>query len=335
VIGVAMKTHDLPAASTRACCTPDDMRDARRVAEALDIPFYVLNATDVFRDQVIRPFAEAYRDGKTPNPCVACNDRVKFRPLLERAELLGAEALATGHYARIVERGGGRRLLRGLDAAKDQAYFLYRLSHAQLARLCFPLGGMTKPQVREHAVRLGLAVAGKAESQEICFVGEAGYAATVEQVLGAGGRRGPIVDGRGVCVGHHDGVHHFTLGQRRGLGVSAAEPLYVTGIDAERGIVRVGGRADLLVDRLEVEEVVWTSDPPRPDEKLSVQQRYREVARLARVEVLGGVSARILFDEPAPAGAPGQAAVVFRGDEVVGGGVIQSPSHAVAARGVA
>lgn len=333
VIGLAMKTHDLPAASARACCTPDDMRDARRVADVLGIPYYVLNATDVFREQVILPFARAYRDGRTPNPCVDCNDRVKFRPLLERAELLGADALATGHYARIVDEGGRRKLFRGVDARKDQAYFLYRLDQAQLARLRFPLGGMTKPEVRDYAARLGLPVADKAESQEICFVGSAGYAATVEQVLGEGGRAGEIVDSRDLCVGQHAGVHHYTLGQRRGLGVSASEPLYVTGIDADRGIVRVGPREDLLTNGIEIEAAVWTSGRPRPDEPIAVQQRYRETARPARVVAASDTSARIQFDEPAPRGAPGQAAVVYRGDEVVGGGVIAGRAAAALAMG--
>lgn len=320
VIGLAMKTHALEPRANRACCTPDDMRDARRVADLLNIPFYVLNYAELFEEAVIRPFAEAYRAGRTPNPCVECNDKVKFKPLLERAQLLGADKLATGHYARI-EAG---MLHRAVDRRKDQSYFLYRLGQAQLEQLMFPLGHMTKDQVRAEARRLGLPmVAEKAESQEICFVGEEGYAATVDKILGDDAQTaGDIVNTAGEVVGRHAGVHHYTLGQRRGLGVAAAEPLYVTGVDAASRTVHVGDKAELLVRSVDIEQVRWTGSPPQDGELVAVAQRYREAPKAARVEVLGAQRARVHFAEAQPRGAPGQAAVVYRDEMVLGGGVI-------------
>lgn len=320
VIGLAMKTHALEPRANRACCTPDDMRDARRVADLLSIPFYVLNYAELFEEAVIRPFAEAYRAGRTPNPCVECNDKVKFKPLLERAQLLGADKLATGHYARI-EDG---MLRRAVDRRKDQSYFLYRLDPAQLDQLLFPLGHMTKDEVRAEARRLGMPmVAEKAESQEICFVGEEGYAATVDKILGDDAQTaGDIVNAAGEVVGRHAGVHHFTLGQRRGLGVAAPEPLYVTDVDATSRRVHVGGKADLLTQSIVLDQVRWTRTPPEDGEWVAVQQRYREAPKAARVEVLGPQRARVHFAQPEARGAPGQAAVVFRHDMVLGGGVI-------------
>jgi tRNA-specific 2-thiouridylase len=318
VIGLAMKTHAEGDGGSRACCTPEDMRDARRVADHLGIRFYVLNYEELFREEVILPFARAYREGRTPNPCVACNDRVKFRTLLARAELLGADRLATGHYARV---GPGPSLERGVDARKDQSYFLYKLGPAQLERVLFPVGGLTKDEVRAQARRLGLPVAEKSESQEICFVGSEGYAATVERLCGEP-EHGVIVDGAGHVLGRHDGVHHFTLGQRRGLRLASSAPLYVTDIDPALARVVVGTRDDLATSEVELVDFAWTSGPPAPGDQVLVQQRYREKARPARVETLEEGRARIHFDPPAPRGAPGQAAVVYAGDRVLGGGTI-------------
>ncbi len=321
VIGLAMKTHGEQPKQNRACCTPDDMRDARRVADHLDIPFYILNYQDVFREQVILPFAQAYKEGRTPNPCVECNDKVKFRPLLERARLLDADFLATGHYARIIEQNGQRLLQRGVDPQKDQSYFLYRLDQAQLAQLIFPIGGMTKPEVRAHAERLGLPVAQKHESQEICFVGAEGYAKTVEKILGEGGARGKFVDTEGKVLGEHDGIHHFTLGQRRGLRIAASDPLYVLDINAASGNVVVGGAAQLQTSEVELVNTTWSVAPPVGEEVL-LQQRYRQTPRKARLLEVLESSARFVFVEPEQSGAPGQAAVVYQGDNVLGGGAI-------------
>lgn len=321
VIGLAMKTHDAAPKHNRACCTPDDMRDARRVADVLGIPFYVLNYAEVFRREIIAPFAEDYRQGRTPNPCVDCNEKVKFKPMLERAKLLGADVLATGHYARIHTHQGKPMLRRGADAHKDQSYFLYRLGPEQLRCLQFPLGHLTKDQVRQEAERLGLPVAKKTESQEICFVGADGYAAVVE-AQGQTPPPGRIVDTSGKVLGAHQGVHHFTLGQRRGLGVSAPEPLYVTHIDPATATVTVGPKDALLTRTLDVQEVSWVDGPPGEGQPVWVQQRYRELPKPGRIEVRGPQAIRVYFDEPVPRGAPGQAAVVFDGELVLGGGRI-------------
>ncbi len=328
VIGLSMKTHGLSPRANRACCTPDDMRDARRVADMLDIPFYVLNYEELFAEAVIRPFAAAYRAGRTPNPCVECNDKVKFRPLLERARLLGADRLATGHYARIGTYRQQPVLRRAVDRHKDQSYFLYRLDQQQLSELMFPLGDMTKQEVRGEARRLGLPTAEKSESQEICFVGSEGYAKTVETISGKGGTPGAIVDDAGKVMGQHAGIHHFTLGQRRGLGIAAAHPLYVTDIDADTGEVRVGGRDALLAPSICLENVIWNATAPEPDIAVTVQQRYRDTARPARILESSGQTARVQFDVPQPRGAPGQAAVVYVEDCVVGGGAILPSSRA-------
>lgn len=325
VIGLAMKTHAEAPKHNRACCTPDDMRDARRVADHLGIPFYVLNYAELFREVVIEPFAEAYTRGRTPNPCIECNDKVKFKPLLARAKLLGAERLATGHYAQVVP--DTLALQRGVDPRKDQSYFLYRLGPEQLAELMFPVGGMHKDEVRAHAARLGLPVAEKRESQEICFVGEGGYAATVESIAGRGGTPGSIVDGSGKRLGEHAGVHNFTYGQRRGLRIAAPEPLYVTDIDATSGTVRVGRKEDLETTSVVVEGMRWTQTPPAADEVVLVQQRYRETPKPVRVEQLDAAHTRLWFVDKQPRGAPGQAAVIYRDDVVLGGGTIQAAAR--------
>ncbi len=327
VIGLAMKTHSSSTKANRACCTPDDMRDARRVADILDIPFYVLNYEDVFKEEIIKPFAEAYLSGRTPNPCVDCNDKVKFRPLLERAELLGAEKLATGHYARVEERNGNFSLHRGEDTRKDQTYFLYRLTQKQLSKLWFPVGEMTKSEVRENARRLGLPLADKHESQEICFVGKEGYAATVEEISGRRGKVGNIVRSDGTVLGRHLGIHRFTLGQRKGLGIAAPKPLYVVDIRHETGEVVVGESSELLSESVSVNKLIWLNDIPQDGTQLLVQQRYRGEPQEAYVyhEPQGVV--KLVFAEPQKTGAPGQAAVLYCGDRVVGGGVILAQGY--------
>ncbi len=330
VIGLAMKTHNLAPKQNRACCTPDDMRDARRVSDILEIPFYVLNYAELFEEMVIAPFAAAYRDGYTPNPCVECNDKVKFVPMLERAKLLGADKLATGHYARIEDIDGTLLLRRGVDPRKDQSYFLFRLSQAQLGELSFPLGDMTKDEVRDHARRMGLPTAEKDESQEICFVGAEGYAATVETILdGAAPPPGNIVDVDGKVLGRHKGIHHYTLGQRRGLGIAAPQPLYVCHIDAATNEVVVGREALLQTQEVIIHHVTWTAGPPNADDVLLIQQRYRETPKAGRVVSIAGnagdtngITVTVRFDSPVGRGAPGQAAVICQEDRVVGGGVI-------------
>ncbi|HEY8122851.1 MAG TPA: tRNA 2-thiouridine(34) synthase MnmA [Myxococcota bacterium] len=320
VIGVTMHL----AGSQSRCCSLDDADDARRVAEQLGIRFYVANYKDRFREEVIEPFADAYLAGRTPIPCVACNDRFKFSHLLARARALGADAVATGHYARI-ERdaaSGAVRLLRGADVRKDQSYFLFRLSTEQLRNTHFPLGALAKPEVRERARALGLATAEKAESQEICFVPDGNYARVVEQIRPGAARAGEIVEAStGRVVGSHAGIHHFTVGQRRGLGSGGAEPRYVVGLDAARARVLVGDERALGARGARVTGVCWTrGDAPPGELRAEVQVRYKHAPAHATIVPASDGSARIAFDAPVRAVAPGQAAVFYQGDELIGGG---------------
>jgi tRNA-specific 2-thiouridylase len=324
VIGVSMLLTDDPAASARAgagCCSLDDFRDARRVAEHLGIAYYVWNLADVFRARVTDVFTAEYLRGRTPSPCVLCNHELKFDELWRRAGALGIELVATGHYARIACGADGRyRLLRARDTAKDQSYFLFGLSQAQLARSRFPLGELMKSDVRAKARRLGLGVADKPESQEICFVPNRDYAGFVERRAPAGALRpGAVVDAGGQVLATHDGIHRFTIGQRRGLGLGGGAVRYVTGIDAASGNVRVGGKADLASQGVLAEGVHWVTEPA---ERASVRIRHRHEPVPARLVVRRGDTVEVWFDVPVSAVAPGQAAVFYRGDEVIGGGWI-------------
>jgi tRNA-specific 2-thiouridylase len=322
VVGVTLHL----AGDASRCCSLADAEDARRVAERLGIRFYVANHGEDFRREVIEPFADAYLAGRTPVPCVACNKRFKFDRLLERARVLGATRLVTGHYARVDDdpETGLRRLRRARDAAKDQSYFLFDLSQAQLARAWLPLGELTKDEVRARARALGLATADKPESQEICFVPDGDYARVVESLRPeAGARPGDFVDGAGRVLGRHRGVHRYTVGQRRGLGLSAGRRLYVTAIDAESGRVRVGDADGLLAGGALLEGVAWVAgDAPEAPVRAEVRVRYRHAGAKATLEPLPGGAARVRFDEPVAAVAPGQAAVFYAGDDVLGGGWI-------------
>ena len=323
VVGVTMHL----AGDSSRCCSLDDADDARRVAESLGIRFYVANYTEQFRREVMEPFADAYLAGRTPIPCVACNRRFKFHHLLERARAFGATGVATGHYARLEDDGrGGRKLLRGRDESKDQSYFLFDLGQEQLTDACFPLGELTKDQVRERARALGLATAEKPESQEICFVPDGDYAAVVESLRpNALPGEGEIVDGDGRVLGRHAGVHRFTVGQRRGLGLSAPRPLYVTQLDPVTNRVRVGEVDELESSGAWIEEVSWVAGKaPAEVVEASVRVRYRDEARAAKIEPRDGGTAHVRFDRAVRAVAPGQAAVFYQGDTVLGGGWIAS-----------
>jgi tRNA-uridine 2-sulfurtransferase len=331
VVGVAMRLAPEPPAGLArprgTCCSHDDFEDARRVAERLDFPFYVVDLRADFAARVIDNFVSEYLAARTPNPCVMCNREIKFNRLWERARALEADYIATGHYARIERSGnGGYRLLRARDAAKDQSYFLFMLRQEQLARTLFPLGELTKSEVRARARALGLKNADKPESQEICFVPDGDYAGFVERnAEGALMRPGAIVDSAGRKLAEHTGVHRFTVGQRRGLGVAAGEPLYVRSIHRESGDVLVAPRAEVSSSGLIAERVslVNPATASEPQIRAEAKIRYRHAGLAATLEFVASDRAEVRFDSPGPAVTPGQACVFYRGDEVLGGGFIE------------
>jgi tRNA-specific 2-thiouridylase len=325
VVGV---TLNLAGGASR-CCSLADADDARRVAERLGMRFFVANYRERFGREVMEAFADAYLSGRTPIPCVTCNSRFKFDYLLERARVLGARSVASGHYARsdLDPETGLRRLRRAADGDKDQTYFLFELNQEQLAALRFPLGGLSKSQVRARARALGLLTADKPESQEICFVPDGDTAAAVERIRpGALPGEGAIVDAGGRELGRHGGVHRFTVGQRRGLRVAAPRRLYVTGLDAPRNRVVVGERRDLLARGARLEGVNWIAGrAPAQPVRARVRVRHRHEGQPAWLEPGAGGSTLVLFDEPVCAVSPGQAAVFDVGDVVLGGGWIAAP----------
>jgi len=337
VVGLTMQLWNqrrLPELSregaTGRCCSLDDVYDARRVAEQIGIPYYVINFEDQFEERVVKPFVEEYLAGRTPVPCTLCNNYIKFDRFLEMADSVGARQVATGHYARIrYDAVSGRyQLLRGVDESKDQTYFLFGLTQAQLARTMFPLGEFNKPQVREMAASMDLAVAAKDDSQEICFVPNGDYAAFMSAYLEQTGAaseqtRGEIVTRDGHTLGHHNGVHHFTVGQRKGLGIATGEPLYVIATDPASQRVVVGGNDDLLRASFRAREVNWISiaAPDRPV-RAQVKIRNKHTAAAATLHAAGG-SVEVIFDEPQRAVTPGQGAVFYDGDLVLGGGWIE------------
>jgi len=324
VIGLSMQLYDQSGAQPfGSCCTLDDLQDARRVASALGFPHYILNLERRFSETVVANFVGEYAAGRTPLPCAHCNSDLKFSTLVERARGFDARQVATGHYARVERAPGGRWVLRrGVDPGKDQSYFLFALTQDQLACARFPLGSLAKPAVREQARRLGLAVADKADSQEICFVPGGDYA-TLVAARAPAVRPGAIVDEQGERLGGHGGIHRFTVGQRRGLGVASTSPLYVLRIDADSGDVTVGPRSALERGALTASGVNWIAcDPPGTWTAVTAQIRHHHVPATARVRALEGGRAELEFDEPQSAVTPGQAVVVYDDDVVVGGGWI-------------
>jgi tRNA-uridine 2-sulfurtransferase len=320
----------MPEAVQGRCCSLDDVYDARRVAETIGIPYYVVNQEERFERDVVRPFVEEYLSGRTPIPCSLCNNHLKFDQLLVVARQIGADAVATGHYAKVEfdERGGRWLLKRPTDLAKDQTYFLFGLTQEQLSRSLFPLGGMTKPEVRELARQHGLALAEKPDSQEICFVPGGDYKNFLDAYLGEQGEAlpdtsGELVTTTGEIIGEHSGIHNFTVGQRKGLGVATGTPLYVIQIKGDSRQVVVGAQEELYSRTLRAHRLNWISvDELREPMRVSIKIRHRHQGAAAVIEKSGANEIRATFDEAQRAITPGQAAVFYDGDVVVGGGWI-------------
>ncbi len=317
--------EDLGQSPGKTCCSLADAEDAGLVARRLGAPFYVFDVSQVFRSTVIRDFIEEYQNGRTPNPCAVCNRTVKVGALLDRVRVLGADYLATGHYARVEQDAAtGRYLLkRGLDRSKDQSYFLYMLTQEQLAHTLFPLGSLEKTQVRQLAEAHGLVNAHKHDSQDICFVPDGDYAAFIERTVGTPSLPGNFVDQKGQVLGHHRGIIRYTHGQHKGLGLSTSEPLYVLEKDAVSNTIRLGPDSDLWSQTLTAEQFNWVSIPePTEPIAVTVKTRYsqREAAAIARS--LPGGRCQVTFEEPQRAITPGQAVVLYQEEIVVGGGTI-------------
>lgn len=325
VIGVSMQLwdhsveEDAAGAGAGSCCSLDDLYDARRVAHALGIPYYVMNLEREFRSAVVDYFVESYAAGATPNPCIKCNEVMKFRVLLRKARAMGIGLLATGHYARIAPGPRGPRLLRGVDGRKDQSYFLFTMTADELSSVLFPIGGMTKDEVRAEARRLGLGTSEKAESQEICFIPRGGRGDFLAGRIGGGG--GEIVDTAGRVLGRHRGLYRYTVGQRRGLDLPDG-PYYVVEIDSGADRLVVGRSEELLARGLTAGRVNWINGAAAEGE-LTAKIRYRHGGVACRVERLGADRVSVDFARPQRAVAPGQAVVFYSGDEVVGGGWIE------------
>jgi tRNA-uridine 2-sulfurtransferase len=320
VVGLSMRLVSYEPETEHGCCTPEDLCDARRVADRLRIPLKVFDFEGEFEEKVIAPFVQSYQAGETPSPCILCNTDLKFRSLLAKAEEAGASFLATGHYARNESREGRHHLLRAVDRSRDQSYFLFGLGQEQLAKTLFPLGDLKKKDdVRRLAKEADLPVSEKPDSQEICFV-PGDYIDFVEQRL-PDSRPGRILNEKGETLGKHAGIHRFTIGQRKGLGVASLLPMYVLEIHKEGDIV-VGPDQGLFKRTFEIREARWVNGPPKEGEQVSAQIRSRFEASPAVVEMCGGSGARVSFEKPQRAITPGQAAVFYRDEEVLGGGWI-------------
>ncbi|HEY5209677.1 MAG TPA: tRNA 2-thiouridine(34) synthase MnmA [Stellaceae bacterium] len=325
VVGITLQLYDHGAAIGRkgACCAGQDIHDAARVAETIGMPHYVLDYEARFNDAVIQEFADSYVRGETPIPCVNCNERVKFRDLLQTARDLGAVALATGHYVRRIDGAAGAELHRAVDAGRDQSYFLYRTTRAELEFLRFPLGALTKDETRALARRYALPVAAKPDSQDICFVPNGAYADIVERLRPGAIEPGDIVDTAGTVLGRHNGIIHFTVGQRKGIGIAAAEPLYVLRLDPATHRVVVGPHAALGQDRVRLHHVNWLDTaPPVDEQRVTVKLRSAQPPVAARLHLDGTGCGEAALDQPAFGVAPGQACVFYDDTRILGGGWI-------------
>lgn len=324
-IGCTMKLYeneDAGIEKTKTCCSLDDVEDARNVACLLDMPFYVFNFTERFRTQVIDRFVQSYEEGRTPNPCIDCNRYMKFDKLYERTKLMGCEYIVTGHYARIEKEDGKFFLKKALDETKDQTYVLYTLTQDQLAHTMFPLGDLTKRTVRNIAEKNGFINANKPDSQDICFVPDGDYASVIEKYTGRICMPGNFVDTEGNIMGQHKGIIHYTLGQRKGLGIAAGKPVYVCEIRPQTREVVLGNPEDLMSRDVYVSDFNWISgNAPGGRIRCTAKVRYRQSEQPAVLSVEGDI-VHIVFDQPQRAITPGQAAVVYDGDVVLGGGTI-------------
>ena len=326
VTGVTLKLwcYGHGPSSPRACCTVEAVEDARQVARRMGFPHHVVNAEDVFRERVLQPFARGYASGRTPYPCALCNQHLKFGDLVQRMDLVGADTLVTGHYARAEALDDGSwGLFRAADRDKDQSYALAFIPYSTLSRVRFPLGALSKTQVRDHASRLGLAVWNKPESQDLCFAEGGDYAAMVTRQLGAPPEPGPMVDRSGTQRGTHRGLHHYTVGQRRGLGLASSDRLYVIAIEPERNTVVVGEREALESLGLVTEPMNWlTPSPPQAGRGVEAQIRYQHAPARGTVFPLEGGGVEVRFERPQTAVTPGQSCVLYDGDRVLGGAPI-------------
>jgi tRNA-specific 2-thiouridylase len=329
VVGLMLRLWgepDRPGSQYNRCCSPDSMAQARRVAALLDTPFYVQDAQAPFKRHVVDFFVERYLAGDTPNPCLECNRHIRWDFLFERALALGAEYLATGHYARVRAAPGGFELLTGADPAKDQSYVLSVLGQRHLAHALFPVGGYTKPEIRQLARDFALPVAERAESQDLCFLADNDYRRFLRQHAGGAIRPGPIVRSDGTPLGEHQGLPFYTIGQRKGIGLAAAEPLYVLGARPESNTLVVGTRAELGQDRLLAARVNWIGAEPPGPVRAEVKVRYKAAPAPALVTRRPGARAEVVFDQPLRDITPGQGAVFYQGDVCLGGGIIQRQS---------
>lgn len=332
VVGISMRLYSTPNGEPgKSCCSPDDLLDARSVADAAGFPFYVANYQEEFQKRIVDYFVSEYREGRTPSPCVLCNDHLKFDTLLERMQALGGDKLATGHYARIEKRDDRYALLRGEDRHKDQSYFLFGLKRDVLKNIVFPLGSMTKPEVRVLAEKMGVPTAKKPESQDICFVAGGSYANFVKARLSEDEiKTGAIkLKSTGESLGDHDGIHQFTVGQRRGLGVAYSEPIYVQSIDASTGTVWVDvadnlGSVEFVVDRCNW--LRWETPPAEFEALVQVRYRHHPVSCVVTVDPEDSTRATVMLPVKERAITPGQATVFYHEDEVLGGGWVTSVS---------
>ena len=323
-IGVTMKLYDnedIGMDQEKTCCSLSDIEDARSVAVKLGIPYYVFNFKADFKEKVIDPFIDSYRCGMTPNPCIECNRHLKFTQLHQKARELQCDVVVTGHYARITKDEQGYHLLKGKDAAKDQSYVLYSLTQEQLAHTCFPLGEYTKDEIRRMAEEQGFFNAGKKDSQDICFIPDGDYRRFIEETTGQKSTPGNFVDQEGNVLGIHKGYYCYTIGQRRGLGISAPQSLYVVEIRPEKNEVVLGSNEDLFHSHLTADHFNWI-EQMGPDEIIKARIRYHQTEKEATVRVLEDNRVEVDFLEPQRAITKGQAVVLYRGDAVAGGGRI-------------